>query len=191
MDLHDYNIYAQKHQVKITQIARRLWLKNREYTIKEIESMIHSEIWEYKKVTKITFKGLYLATLNRILDEKGYKYKENKLFNPIVAIEDTSNLIPQNYYDGINKTDYSFIIEDFFDNSELNQDEVFVMALSFGLSTPKELKGHYRKQLDNIEDVYYSRLLTQKEIAGIMQIPIPTVKKLRKEAFRKLKNYAT
>lgn len=191
MDLHDYNTYAQKHQIKIIQIARRLWSKNREYTIKEIESMIHSEIWGYKEVTRITYKGLYLATLNRILDEKGYKYKESKPFNPIIAMEDTSNLLPQDYYDVINKTDYGFIIEDFLDNSELNQDEVFVMALSFGLSTPKALKGQYRKTLDNIEAIYYHRLLTQKEIAGIMEIPVPTVKKLREKAFEKLRNYAT
>lgn len=183
----DFQSFVKKNRVFINKTCNRLQALNREYSPTEIRGIVFSAIFNSKDLNK---KGIYLSALNRILDEKGLTYRKNKLYKPTIrATENDEQLVDiasfqkYNHQHDENMQDK---VASLLSESDLTQDEVFVTALSFGLSTPYNLQGKYKEMLDNIEDMYYHRLLKKKEIANIMGLTVRGVNDLQKKAFKKL-----
>jgi len=115
----------------------------------------------YSKEKKINFMNIYTKTLNRILEEKGFKYINERPINilshePIIDNQDK-------YYEFINRHFLKSLINMAFRDTGLTQEEIFILSLSFNLDTPDDLKGEYKDKLDNIEPLYYMRKLNYKK----------------------------
>ena len=85
--------------------------------------------------------------------------------------------------------DYTHILNAIFRYSKLSQLEIFIVALSFNLDTPEDLKGKYKEKLDNIEPLYYTRKLTKQEIAKICETSTANVTRVQKQALKKMEQY--
>jgi len=171
----------------INKITNRLLSQNSDYTREQIYSMVVSDIWEKIDEEKnLSEKSIYLSTLNRVLEEKGLRYRGKDLYSPLVRTEYDILSIEsdEDFYHKINKSDFSFATDTML--SVLSQPEIMVIALSYGLSTPAPLSGKHKKFLDNVEDTYYSRKLTHKEIAAIMGLTVNRMLSVKNKAFKKL-----
>ena len=187
MNLNDFNLFLEEFKSQLKSITYSLLKKNQDYTESEINNMVKTAIWQSKN-KKPTLKEIYLNVLNRILEEKGLSYNQGELTSPFVKIDEPGMLENNGEYDALKKQPFE-VIDEIFNLTDLTQDEVFVTALSFNMSTPEALKGKYKKILDNIEGVYYIRTLTIKEIAMIMEISPKKVISLKKTAFAKMEKY--
>lgn len=185
MNAKEIKNYLKHNAETIHKVVNRILSKNKDYYPKEIYNMVVTALWDSKNPTQ---KELYLKVLNRVLEEKGFRYNKNKLVNPLVNIEEIPQLENNSKEDDLSPEAYK-LLDEIFSNANLTQEEVFVTALSHSLSTPDVLKGNYKKILDNIEDIYYSRALTKKEIASIMKVNIRQMEKYKKSAFEKMEHY--
>jgi len=188
MNTKDFHIFIKDNKKLIEKIAWKIFSNNPEYTLDDIKDMVTTSIFELEKPTEI---AIYYKTLHRVLGEKGYKIYNNEIVKLEIPIEEIDRLEPsEGYNDFINKPDYTFVIDSLFSQANLTQDETFVIALCNGLSTPCALKGKYKKILDNIDHIYYTRALTQKEICSITKFPPRKLKKINKKAMKKLEKYS-
>ena len=186
MNENNLHNYIFKNQAQINRIINRIRFKNVDYSIYEIKGMIHTAIWETDNPNE---RGIYLAVLNRVLQEKGYRYKDSVAQRPLVNLDDMSNLSTEGNVSQPFAPDMLEQVDQIFVGAGLDQDEVFVTSLSFGLSTPEPLTGEYKKILDNIEDLYYIRSLTKQEISNVIKKNIREVDTIRKSAIKKLEQF--
>ena len=185
MNAKEIKDYLDNNSEVIQKVVNRILYKNQDYNAGEIRNMAITALLDSKIPTQ---KELYLKVLNRVLEEKGYKYNKNELVNPLVRAEETSQLENNPMPEDFDNESFE-LLDEVFANADLTQEEVFVTALSFNLSTPVALKGKYKKILDNIEDVYYNRILTKKEIASIMKVSVRQMERYRSIAFEKMEKY--
>jgi len=183
----DFLMFVEDNPTFISRTCRKLRILNSEYTVTEIRGIVISAIYESKEPNK---KGIYLKALNRILEEKGLVYKGKELYKPTIRSSDNDEgLIEVASFQDYNSKQSvrpEEKVNKLLENSDLTQDEVFVMALTFGLSTPKSLHGKYKKILDNIEEMYYHKILRIQEIAAIMDRSPREISSLKKTAIKKL-----
>ena len=140
--------------------------------------MAETAVWENPKLSS---RGVYLSILNRILEEKGFEYRGNATTKPLVNVE-SDGRAPVTLGD----PDYQVLVNELFINAKLTQKEIFILSLSFGLSTPNALSGEYKETLDSMEDLYYFRPLKRREVAKIANIATPEVSKICKQAIGKI-----
>jgi len=179
----------EKNKPLIRKIATRLCKQNQDYTYDDISRMTITSLYEsYSKEKKINFIDIYTKTLNRILEEKGFKYINEKPIN-ILSNEPIVENQNKKYYDLINKHSIKSLIDMAFKNTKLTQEEIFIISLSFNLDTPDALKGEYKNKLDNIEPIYYMRKLTKKEIAKIAGMTPSQVARIQKKALMKMEQH--
>lgn len=185
MNLKDLKKYIIENKTTIDKIVSSLNKKNTDYNKETIYNMVLTTI-SLSKSQNPCKKEIYLQTLERILNEKGLSYINGNLSSPFV------NLTPQdieNYFSEEDKNNCSSIVNEIILESGLTQTEVFVTALNFSLPSPVNLTGKYKEILDNMEEIYYMRSLTQKEISMITNISIFELNKIKKQAFKKMEKY--
>lgn len=148
--------------------------RNSSYSLDTIKSMVITALWENKE--KVIPRQLYLIVLNRITEEKGYKYNNNKLFNPI-TIDDNLN-----YYVEEKTPDYCRIVDDILSNlmykGYMGEDEVFVLALKKRLNTPSCLSDDHKKILNELSPLYDAKPPTKKELSKISGIPSKRIEEI-------------
>lgn len=174
--------YMDKKSNKVKKITGRLYRKNPDYEYKEIKNMVLTALFECETIP--TDKQIYLTVLNRILEEKGYKYRENSLIKLTVNVKDE---ILENNSHNLEEINAPELLNQIFCKAALSQDEVFVTAIVNGLSSPKCLTGKLKEMLDDMPLIYYIRPLTKKEIASIMGVKMAQVDTLWKTAIKKIK----
>ena len=179
--------FLRENKGGIKAVVLQLIEKNPDYSMRDIRDMVTTTISGLKRPT---LRVVYLQTIKRILEEKGLKYRSNNMlyspiciddhhyleYNPILRVVSTSDKISD-----------KAMAENLLELSALNQDEIFAVTLTCGLSTPDCLGGMPKKKLDNIEPMYYFRPLQDKEISLIMDKPVKEMRKIRKSAITKMK----
>jgi hypothetical protein len=168
--------------MNIATIVNKIYYHNRDYSKREIKIMVETAIFELKNPS---FKAVYLTVLNRILEEKGYKYIGNKLTNPIERgyLEHFSSR-DQKRHEGLR-----LLLNTIFIGSKLSQNEIFAILLFFQMDSVPALNEKRQKIIDTIEESYYMRKLTIKEISKIIGLKEKETRKLKFSAIEKMKRY--
>lgn len=177
-------VYEDDHKGKFVSRIVPSWITNKilrvnpEYSRQDIQAMSDTALWENPKLKP---NDVYYPILNRVLEEKGFRYKGSELSKPIINVGVEGKVSIK-----LKGIDYQALVNSLILKAKLTQKEIFVLSLSSGLSTPRALKGEYKRTLDNIEDLYYSRPLRRNEIAKLAKISISDVARICKKAMEKL-----
>lgn len=168
----------------INSVATRLYRKNPDYTYQAIVDMVKTAIWGLRN--NITKKGVYCVVLERILEEKGFKYKDKELYRPIGAID--FEILNKMNIEAPKEQDYS--IGAIMKKAQLTSEEMFVLACIYNIEVPIG-EEYYQKILDNMPSFMYARRMKTPEIAIRMKTTEIKVEQLHKSAIKKMQEYVT
>jgi len=169
-------------------ISKLLKLNYHSYTYREIKTMVTTAIWENPEYTP---RKIYLIVLNRILEEKGYKYQDNKLVKlPSVPLETIENLdILIGTKKDNSQKEYNLINR--LLNNKFTQKELFLTVLIFQIDIPKNLTNKkYIRIINNLSLTFNQRRLKQKEICKISGITLDELKTIKISILEKLRGLA-
>jgi hypothetical protein len=174
----DISDFVSKNKDSLGKIVSKLLKRNPEYSKKELESFLDTELY----LSKLTLRGLYIAVLNRILDEKGIKYIDGKEFRPERIVENKV------YMDKDRESIVSILMK-VLSHASLTQEEILVLCLMGGLDAPEKLKEPYHSMINSMNMSYYAQGLNCKEIAKLLKTPVRDILMTKKIAINKVKEH--
>ena len=166
-------------QIQTKKIIKQLLMYNKDYTLKEVSSMVQTSIWELEDPTP---SNVYFSTLRRILEEKGIKYINHKFFNPF----ENGIQIHGSVHNRFISPDFLSSINYFFTAAKLSQKEMMVLTLTYSIEPPQILDQENKKIIDNIGEEYYFRKLSESQIANLLHCTVSSIAKTKRAAFNKL-----
>lgn len=166
----------------IRKITLKLKSKNPDFSINEIEGMVCTSIWQQENATK---KSIYFDVLKRILEEKGYKYKEGKLFNPIQSVENIESIV----FKKTQKICVTYLAKEIIRQLKLNDIEKTVLSLEYGIDDIEIIGTKGEEAINKIGHKYFMRKLTKKEIAFALGKTTEQLFLIRKSIKQKIKKF--
>lgn len=167
----------------IEKISYQIHAKNPEYSLSEIKSMVMTSTWELGEGA--SHKGIYLRTISRILEEKGYEYTKNGFQKACVSTSAITE-VQSPYYDMINNASRAKELASILvNNSHLTDNQMFVLACVYKIE-PHFADDKYQKILEGIAPHLDSRKLSNKEIGELLGVASSKVTSIKQKALKKL-----
>lgn len=161
-------------------VIPKIIAKNPEYTPNDIKTMAETALWQHKVDNQ---KSLYFLVLKRILEEKGYIYRENKFYKPLVSMGDNVELYTD-YYKIVNK-EFQTILSTVLSQAKLTDDELFVLGCKYRIE-PEFKSLTIKAKFESIPPYCDEKKMTNKNIGELIDKTPQEVTKLSKEAIKKM-----